>query len=214
MQESDSQEFQEVVFTDGEPEGQILGGFDPEADTPVPDRLLPKWKSQWLVRRLKLSQSIGLLLLLNREERLSKGGQDRLIYLQQKASVEAIVAGVKFYQRLINEPKLQSDFKHQMKELNRRPQSKRFRRYEVRRIGVGYRDKGALPEESKIARNGAASDSFVCLTALEPRVEEFVRTSFPSLVDGEWLDLELLSEEISSFEEVNPEQFKLLLALL
>jgi hypothetical protein len=213
MQESDSQEFLEV-YTDGEPEGSLLGVFEPGADMPVPDRLLPKWKSQWLLRRLKLSQSIGLLLFLNREGQLSRGGQDRLIYLQQKASIEAIQAGIRFYQRLLSEPKLQSDFKHQKKELNRRPQSKRYRRYETSRIGVGYRDKGTLPSVSKTIRAKANSDSFVCLTALEPRVEEFVRTSFPSLVDGEWIDLELLSEEISSFEEEHPEQYKLLLALL
>jgi len=190
----------------------ILAEKDPEADTPVPDRLLPKWKSRILLDRLRLGQKIGLLLFLNRLELLSRGGQDRLLYLQSKASFEAIEAGLRFCQRLTQEPKLQTDFKHQLVELNRRPQSKRFRRYQVRRIGVGYRDKGALPEESNSARNLAQKEGILFLADLNPDVRELVLALFPNSVDGEWLNLDELYGVIHSME--NLQVLDQLLALL
>jgi len=167
----------------------------PEADMPVPDRLFPKGKSKWLTDRLKLSQRIGLLLFLNRENLLSEGGQERLLYLQSKAPFSAIEAGLAFAQRLSIEKKLQSDFKHQMIELNRRPQSKRFRRHETSRIGVGYRDKGTLPEESSIFRRRADEESFVLIDDLPPEMFIFISEHCPnSVVDGTWLDLGIISE--------------------
>lgn len=167
----------------------------PEADMPVPDRLFPKGKSKWLTDRLKLSQRIGLLLFLNRENLLSEGGQERLLYLQSKAPFSAIEAGLAFAQRLSIEKKLQSDFKHQMIELNRRPRSKRYRRYETSRIGVGYRDKGTLPEESSIFRRRADEESFVLIDDLPPEMFIFISEHCPdSVVDGTWLDLGIIME--------------------
>lgn len=161
----------------------------PEAEVPVPDRLLPKGRSQELVFRLKLSQKIGLLLFLNRDGLLSEGGKERLLYLQRKASEEALIAGMKFSTRLSREKKLQSDFRHQIVELNRRPQSKRFRTTESRRIGVGYRDKGTLPAVSSRARREASSDNWVPLQSFPDEVSGILETLFPQLVEDEEFDL-------------------------
>lgn len=165
-----------------------------EADVPVPDRLLPKGKSKILWNRLRLSQQIGLLLFLNRKEALSSGGKERLLYLQAKASFEAIEAGLKFAQRLEREKKLQSDFKHQLREANRRPQSKRFRRFEKSRIGVGYRDNGTLPDKSESARRKSIEESWLHLDQVPEEIGSYFRSHLPSAVEGDWLDLTALSD--------------------
>lgn len=172
-----------------------------EADIPVPDRLLPKGKSRQLVNRLKLGQKIGLLLWLNREELLSEGGKQRLLYLQQKASEEALLSGIKWSKRLTSEPKLQSDFKHQLRELNRRPQSKRFRRREANRIGVGYRDKGTLPDKSESARRKAVEESWIHFEDLDKDfLLNLLFTDLDQFVEGEWFDLGAFSEFLADPE--------------
>lgn len=171
-----------------------------EADIPVPDRLLPRWRYQQLVGRLKLSQKIGLLIWLNRENLLTIGGRERLLYLQAKASFEALEAGLKFAQRLTKEQKLLSDFRHQMRELNRRPQSKRFRLSEVSRIGIGYRDKGMLPPESLAARRKAQEDSFIPRDRIPEEVQKILLKYLPHCLteDGEWFDLFEISQASGS----------------
>lgn len=181
-----------------------------EADIPVPDRLLPKSEYARLVSALKLSQKIGLLVWLNREGLLTLGGKERLLYLQAKASFEALEAGLRFAQRLSREKKLQSDFQHQMRELNRRPQSKRFRQSEQRRIGVGYRDKGTLPGNSQSARVSAQKEAFVHVGLIPQPVLEILLRHLPTCLtdDGEWVDL---SEVPGTFgSEVTPEESQLL----
>jgi len=167
---------------------------DSEADIPVPDRLLPRHQSLRLVGALKLSQKVGILLWLNREGLLSLGGRERLLYLQAKASFEALEAGLKFARRLSEERKLQSDFRHQMRELNRRPQSRHFRQTEARRIGVGYRDKGMLPEVSLRARRQAWEESFVPAGLVPTLVRNAIHLVHPHCLteDGEWVDLSML----------------------
>lgn len=161
---------------------------------PVPDRLYPKWKNKVLLNQLRLSQRIGLLIWLNRENLLSAGGEERLLYLQRKASIEAIQAGLKFAQRLHSEPKLQSDFKHQMIELNRRPQSKRYRIAESSRIGIGYRDKGTLPEESMRPRLQANEDQWSYFSDFNSSQQRYILSNVPTAIEGEWVDLELLAD--------------------
>jgi len=186
-------------------------GNKPEADMPVPDRLLSKRKSLQLLRRLKLSQSIGLLVYMNRIKVLSPGGQERLLYLQSKAPFSAIEAGLKFAQRLQKEQKLKSDFIHQCIELNRRPQSKRFRRYEVSRIGVGYRDKGTLPEESSLARRRAEEENFILLSDLPIEIVTMVARMFPSTMEGEWLDVGEL-DTLMKIDDLSPSDRRFLLS--
>lgn len=181
-----------------------------EADIPVPDRLLPKGKSKWLTNRLKLSQKIGLLLWLNREGLLSEGGSQRLLYLQAKASFEAIAAGLKFAERLTKEEKLRSDFRHQLVELNRRPQSKRFRRTEKRRIGVGYRDKGTLPEFDASARKSADIMDFVEINSFGLEVQDLIRSRYHPALEGEWVSLSDLAVLLSG----RPGELKEMLSLL
>lgn len=172
-----------------------------EADIPVPDRLLPKAKQKSLWNSLKLSQQIGILMWINRREALSPGGKERLLYLQAKASFEAIEAGLRFAQRLDKEKKLQSDFGPHINEANRRPQSKRFRRFEASRIGVGYRDKGTLPDSSEKARRASTSESWLYLPDLPEEVGKFFQLSLPAAVEGDWLDLQSLTEYFSDQEQ-------------
>jgi hypothetical protein len=162
-----------------------------EADVPVPDRLLPKRQYQRLVSALRLSQKIGILIWLNREGLLSLGGKERLLYLQEKASFEALSSGLEFAQRLSREKKLQSDFMHQMRELNRRPQSKHYRQSEGRRIGVGYRDKGTLPGNSHGARLAANEEAFIPTAQLPEALVEVLARLLPACLteDGMWIDL-------------------------
>jgi len=171
-----------------------------EADIPVPDRLLPKWQYRVLVGRLKLSQKIGLLIWLNREDLLTLGGRERLLYLQAKAPFEALEAGLQFARRLSEEKKLQSDFRHQMRELNRRPQSRHFRQTEKRRIGVGYRDKGMLPDLSLKARRQAQEDSVIPVGLIPEELMEVIQRIFPSCLteDGEWVDLSMFSGSLGT----------------
>jgi hypothetical protein len=168
---------------------------DSEADIPVPDRLLPRRKSQELVRMLKLGQMIGLLLWLNRENLITLGGRERLMYLQAKASFEAMEAGLRFARRLTQEEKLRSDFRHQMRELNRRPQSKHFRQSEARRIGVGYRDKGMLPGSSSGARTAAQKDAYIPSHLVPQILREALRLVIPACLtaDEEWVDLSMVA---------------------
>jgi len=155
-----------------------------------------------LLLRLKLSQKIGLLLWMNRKELLSKGGEERLLYLQRKASLEALSSGFRFADRLSKESKLQSDFYPQMVELNRRPQSKRFRRSMTSRIGVGYRDKGTLPGTSSPGRTLAQKESWILVDSLPPNLQLIIQSTVPQLIDGEWLDLAELSNHFDDLMEL------------
>jgi hypothetical protein len=204
---SKEQELSEYLHSDYLTESER----DAEADIPVPDRLLPKREYQRLVKSLRLSQKIGLLIWLNRENLLSLGGKERLLYLQSKSSFEALEAGLQFARRLSAESKLISDFKHQMRELNRRPQSKHFRQSEKRRIGVGYRDKGMLPEQSLKARQLAQMESFISSATVPERVLEILQKFLPNCLteDGEWVDLSEFSQDLRVLSEFS-EMTKLL----
>jgi len=173
---------------------------DAEAEIPVPDRLLPKREYQRLVGMLKLGQKIGILVWLNREGLLTLGGKERLLYLQAKASYEALEAGLRFARRLSEEKKLPLDFRHQMRELNRRPQSKHFRQSDARRIGVGYRDKGILPEQSLRARRAAWEESFIPVDLVPEDLLNVLKRYLPSCLteDGEWVDLSVFPGSFGS----------------
>jgi len=148
-----------------------------------------------LVEKLKLSQKVGLLLWLNRANLITLGGRERLLYLQARASFEALEAGLRFARRLSENEKLRSDFRHQMRELNRRPQSKHFRQHEARRIGVGYRDKGMLPEVSHGARREAQRDAYVSRSLVPEMLMRSIQLVHPEFLtaDGEWVDLTMVA---------------------
>jgi len=171
-----------------------------EADAPVPEHPTSQRERSWLFcKRLKLGQKIGLLLFALRTGELTEGGQTRLLYLQEKASLEAIALGLKFCERLTNESKLQSDFKLGLVYLNSRPRSKRFRKSETRRIGVGYRDKGTLPESSTRARRKADEESFVYFDDLSEKLRSYLRQKYPALVTiNGWLDPEEIRTPLAS----------------
>lgn len=97
--------------------------------------------------------------------------------------------------------------KHQMRELNRRPQSKHFRQSQSRRIGVGYRDKGMLPEQSLRARRAAWEDSFIPTESLSQRIRQFLKGHLPESLteDEEWVDLSVLSRAFGSRSDLRLE---------
>jgi hypothetical protein len=172
------------------------------AEVPVPDRLFPKRKSQALLYRLKLSQKIGLLLWMNRSGYLSRGGEQRFLYLQRKASIEAIQAGLRFSVRISAELKLQRDFYPHMVELNRRPQSSHYRKSEKSRIGVGYRDKGTLPDNSTQARSSTQRDSWILLSDLPENLQLILTSTVPQLIEEGWLDLGAISDYFDNLEDL------------
>lgn len=153
-----------------------------------------------VVNRMKLSQKIGFLLFLHRSGQISPGGLVRLEFLQEKASEEALIAGIKFCSRLSSEDKLFSDFRPAKDILDRLPKSRRFRQSQTRRIGVGYRDKGTLPEISSGARSKAIEECFLYFDDLPDFLREEVKKKYPSALkeDDEWLDLQEIRNSDSS----------------
>lgn len=169
---------------------------DNEADVPVPDTLLPKSRLQQLVRELKRSQKVGILVWLESIGCLTIGGRARLLQLQEGSSVEALQAAEKFYLRLSESEKLQKDFSHMARELNRRPRSATFRRAEKRRIGVGYRDKGTLPSSSSRGIRLANEASWVPTGEIPDFTMSAIQSIAPFVLsdDGDHLDSGQLSQ--------------------
>lgn len=167
-----------------------------EADVPVPAGLLPVSRRSQILSQLKKSQKIGLLLWLEKKDSLSLGGKERLLYLQRGASVEALQAGLKFLSKLLRNKKLPLDFKHALREINSRPTSQAFRKREVRRIGVGYRDKGTLPLSSSRARRLTISDSWIPTEPLQDLSLNAIRSIAPFCLsdDGMFLDSQVLAQ--------------------
>jgi hypothetical protein len=161
-----------------------------EAEIPVPARLIPKDRSLDLVRALKLSQKMGLLLYVHRLGLLTSGGAVHLLYLQKRATFEALRASIDLCERLSQNSKLVQDFKHQIIELNRRPNSKNFRKKEIRQIGVGYRDKGTLPLFHRKSSLKPAEEQWIFFEDLGPDLKLWITLFHPSVlsVDGLWLD--------------------------
>jgi len=144
--------------------------------------------------RIRLSQQVGILLWLNDHCLLDEfGGARRLLRLQRQASFEALVAALKFRERLHSTPKLQRDFFHHAVLLNQYvPGGFSYTPPLKRRMGVGYRDKGSLPEPSISARKRA--DKSVWFLTEDIGVE--LADGFPR--EGDWVDLsEILAQEDS-----------------
>jgi len=159
---------------------------------------------------LRLSQQIGLLLWLNRKDLLSTRGEERLLFLQSRAPWGAIEAGFQFAIRLEAESKLQHDLYHWMVVLNCFPSTKRFRSFQARRIGIGYRDKGTLPSPSVSARRNAEADAWVHRDAFSEALQSLLSLS-PNVSEGEWVDLPELAQTLQS--GLTPEDLRLLLGL-
>jgi len=184
--------------------------IEQEAEIPVPERLISNQRSKDLVRKLRLSQKIGLLLALHRNGALTPGGQLHLLYLQKRASFEALRASIVFCERL-QEISFSKNFVHESIELNRRPRHRNFRKAEVRRIGVGYRDKGTLPSFDAGARVGAARESWIPFEDLSSSDLKLWVTLFHSdclSEDGLWLDIQELAYVLQ--RERRTEDFRLL----
>jgi hypothetical protein len=197
--------------------------WDPDSVSALTDETLTRKMGQTYLSRisyhrrqvrktgpLKLSQQIGLLLWLNRHDLLSVRGEERLLFLQSKAPLGALDAGLKFVIRLEQEPKLRSDLYHWMVVLNCFPSTKRFRAFQARRMGIGYRDKGTLPSTSVAARREAETGAWVHQSQIPDSVRSLLFLQ-PSLSEGEWVDL---PELVLFLQQAwTPEDLHLLLGL-
>jgi len=159
---------------------------------------------------LRLSQQIGCLLWLNRNDLLSTRGEERLLFLQSRAPWGALEAGMQFAQRLQVEEKLVLDLYHWLVNLNCFPSTRKLRTFRARRIGIGYRDKGTLPSSSATARKKADSESWVHESAVPEWLLSLVGSS-PNVREGEWVDLPELVSELQT--GLAPEDLRLLLDL-
>jgi hypothetical protein len=166
-----------------------------------------------IVRRsgatLRLSQQIGLLLWLNRNDLLSTRGEERLLFLQSRAPWGAFEAGMAFAQRLSSNEKLVLDFYHWMVVLNCFPSTRALRLHRARRIGVGYRDKGVLPSSSATARKSADAAAWIHRDSLPEDLQAFIDGLPPVIQEGEWVDLPVLVSVLQS--GLSPEDLRLLL---
>jgi hypothetical protein len=158
---------------------------------------------------LRLSQQVGVLLWLNRNDLLSTRGEERLLFLQSRAPWGALEAGMAFAQRLSVEEKLVLDLYHWMVTLNCFPSTRKLRTFRARRIGIGYRDKGTLPSSSATARKKADSEAWIHESSLPEGIRELFTGSQPSFQEGEWVELPLLVSELLA--GLTPEDLRLLL---
>jgi hypothetical protein len=170
--------------------------METEADVPVPATLLPVERFKELVGRLKKSQKIGILCWMGSEGLLSLGGRKRLASLQNGASIEALFSAEAFAKRLSRDEKLQKDFRHHMRALNRRPFSATWRRSEKRRIGVGYRDKGTLPVAGSRERRKSMDEAWIPVSGLPEYTLKAIKSIAPFSLsdDGEFIDSQVLTQ--------------------
>jgi len=160
---------------------------------------------------LRLSQQIGVLLWLNRNDLLSTRGEERLLFLQSRAPWGAMEAGMAFAQRLSVEEKLVLDLYHWMVSLNCFPSTRKLRTFRARRIGIGYRDKGTLPSLSATARKKADSEAWIHESSLPELIQELLPGLPPTVREGEWVDLPELTSVLQS--GLCPDDLRLLLGL-
>lgn len=140
--------------------------------------------------RIRLSQAIGILVWLNRYDLLTDKGSERMLFLQSKASFEAIEAGISFAKKLDSSEKLVMDFYHHLVDQNTRPSSIRLRKFRAKnRIGVGYRDKGALPSQSAYERRKSEEESWIFEEDIATIISIIALNPPPDLKEGEWVDL-------------------------
>jgi hypothetical protein len=170
------------------------------AQVPFSEGPMSTRKSQ-LVKQLKLSQRIGLLLFSNKVGSISESGLQRLFIYQSKSSIEALYAGVNFCRRLEKERKLQYDFKPHIEHLNSQLRVRAIKKHETSRIGIGYRDKGTLANfadklRKRITEEGSVHKSD--LYDVPQSLLDFIAFWIPSsLVDEEWIDLGEIRERLT-----------------
>jgi hypothetical protein len=97
-------------------------------------------------KRLNRSTFLGYLLYLQRQHRLSEEQERFVIRLQSKANLEELAASIDLLTKLSNSERsaarAKMDLELAFQRCGRIPAKSKTP--EVRRIGVGYRDKGAL----------------------------------------------------------------------
>jgi hypothetical protein len=103
-----------------------------------------------------------------------------------------------YAQLLDTETKRVHDQYHWIMVLNCHPTTRRLRIHRARRIGVGYRDKGVLPDKSSGARKSADAAAWVHWDSLPEHIQELLSALSASSVEGEWVDLPDLVSNLQS----------------
>lgn len=102
-------------------------------------------------RRLKTSTFLGMLLFLQRNNRLSEDQERFVLKLQGKVKFEELQSAIELLRRLTESPRAAArasqDLEACLRKCGRLPA--KSRPAENRRIGVGYRDKGSLRPKHK-----------------------------------------------------------------
>lgn len=108
-------------------------------------------RSDSKIKRLKTSTFLGYLLFLQRNKSLSEDQERFLLKLQAKVKFEELQSAILLLQKLLASPRAaarsKEDLELALRKCGRLPA--KSSRPEVRRIGVGYRDKGSLRPKHK-----------------------------------------------------------------
>jgi hypothetical protein len=110
-------------------------------------------------KRLNRHTFLGLLLFQMRNNLLSEEQERFVIRLQSKANLQELAAAIELLTKLSKSPRSkarsQGDLALALKKCGRIPAKSKTA--EARRIGVGYRDKGALRPRHKVKDLGSRS---------------------------------------------------------
>lgn len=178
-----------------------------EAEVPVPECLRNRSKELATVSSLKVSQKVGILLYLLEMNPHHENLCLRMAHLQSIASLEAILSGVRFRDRLKNDKKFAQDNKHNFFYFISNFFSKRkWRKPRMARIR-GYRDKGTLPDQNLRSRRKAQKEAYMSILPFEEKTVEFLKENLPdSAFEGDQIDLtvarEFLNEEFEVLERL------------
>jgi len=182
-----------------------------EAEVPVPDHLRDRSKELATVSNLKISQKIGIVLFLLEMNPHHENLCLRLAHLQSIASLEAILSGVRFRDRLKNDEKFVSDNRHNFFYFLSKFFSRRdWRKPRLTRIR-GYRDKGTLPDQNLRSRRKAQKESYMSILPFDEKTVEFLKENLPSSAfEGDQIDLTVAREFLNEEFEVLKRLRKLL----
>lgn len=130
-------------------------------------------------KRLNRSTFLGYLLFLQRKHRLSEEQERFVIRLQSKASLQELAAAIELLTKLSKSERsaarAQSDLELAFERCGRIPAKSKSP--EERRIGVGYKDKGALRPTHKpreIAEDGWWSEDLAPALLVQPEEPRWI----------------------------------------
>lgn len=161
--------------------------IDP-AEVNVPDHLRSKDKEKSLLKNTRFSRKIGVCMFLADLD--FDYPKERLNFYQSIATEEAIIAGIRTFERLKEDSKYRKDNIHLFSYFIYEKPRVRYRRVKSKIFRRGYQDKGTLPDLDSIYRREANREAFMDIRSLREESQEFLKTFLPEdLFEGSSLDL-------------------------